>query len=73
MATVSIRLNKELVEKASFIGKELNRSTPEQIEHWAKIGEIMEENPELTYEFVRVIIEAKAERDAGKLKTYEFS
>lgn len=72
MTTSSIRLDQELIEKASIIGKALNRTTPKQIEHWAKIGEIMEDNPDLPYEFVRQAIVAKAERDAGKLETYEF-
>jgi hypothetical protein len=72
MSTSSVRLDHELVEKASIIGKALNRSMPKQIEHWAKIGEIMEDNPDLPYEFVRAAIIAKAERDAGKLETYDF-
>ena len=38
----------------------------------AKIGEIMEDNPELPYEFVRQAIIAAAEREAGKLESYDF-
>lgn len=72
MATTSIRLDQELVEKATIIGKALNRTTPKQIEHWAKIGEMMEDNPDLPYEFVRQAIIAKAEREAGKLEVYDF-
>lgn len=72
MATASIRLNEELVEKASIIGKALNRTTPKQIEHWAKIGEMMEDNPDLPYEFVKQAIIAKAEKEAGKLEAYDF-
>ncbi len=72
MATVSVRLDEGLVEKASIMGKALNRTTPKQIEHWAKIGEIMEDNPELSYEFVRQAIIAKAEKEAGKLEPYHF-
>ena len=72
MATASIRLDQELVEKATIIGKALNRSTPKQIEHWAKIGEMMEDNPDLPYEFVKQAIIAKAEKEAGKLEAYDF-
>jgi hypothetical protein len=36
MATASIRLDEALVEKATIMGKALNRTTPKQIEHWAK-------------------------------------
>ncbi|PVY77551.1 ParD-like antitoxin of type II ParDE toxin-antitoxin system [Tamilnaduibacter salinus] len=72
MSTNSIRLDKELVEKATIIAKALNRTTPKQIEHWAKIGEMMEDNPDLPYDFVRQAIIAKAEQEAGKLEPYDF-
>lgn len=72
MATASIRLDEELVEKASIMAKAFNRTTPKQIEHWAKIGEMMEDNPDLPYEFVKQVILAKAEKEAGKLEAYEF-
>jgi hypothetical protein len=72
MATASIRLDQGLVEKATIMAKALNRTTPKQIEHWAKIGEMMEDNPELPYAFVKQVIIAKAEKEAGKLETYDF-
>lgn len=72
MATSSIRLDEDLVEKAAIMAKALNRTTPKQIEHWAKIGEMMEDNPDLPYEFVKQVIIAKAEKEAGKLETYDF-
>jgi hypothetical protein len=72
MATTSVRLDKDLVDKATIMAKALNRSPPKQIEHWAKIGEIMEDNPDLPYEFVRQSIIAEAEREAGKLERYDF-
>ena len=72
MATTSIRLDQELVEKATVMAKALNRTPPKQIEHWAKIGEIMEDNPDLPYEFVRQAIIAQAEKEAGKLEDYDF-
>ncbi|HSH57011.1 MAG TPA: hypothetical protein VK965_03560 [Halomonas sp.] len=72
MSTSSVRLDQELVEKAAIMAKALNRTTPKQIEHWARIGKMMEDNPDLPYEFVRRAILAKAEREAGKLEPYEF-
>lgn len=72
MATNSIRLDQQLIEKATIIAKALDRTTPKQIEHWAKIGEMMEDNPDLPYDFVKQTIIAKAEREAGKLETYDF-
>lgn len=72
MATTSIRLDQYLIEKATIMAKALNRTPPKQIEHWAKIGEIMENNPDMPYEFVKQAIIAKAEREAGKLESYDF-
>ena len=72
MATASVRLDQGLVEKATIMAKALNRTTPKQIEHWAKIGEMMEDNPDLPYEFVKQAIIAEAERQAGKLEPYDF-
>ena len=72
MTTTSIRLNQDLIEKATIMASALNRTPPKQIEHWAKIGEIMEDNPDLTYEFVKQAIIAEAERKAGKLEAYSF-
>jgi len=72
MATASIRLDQELVEKAAIMAKAFSRSTSKQIEHWAKIGEMMEDNPDLSYEFVRQAIISKAEKEAGKLESYRF-
>lgn len=72
MSTVSIRLDQELIDKAAIMAKALNRSTPKQIEHWAKIGKIMEDNPDLPYEFVKQAIIAQAEKEAGELEAYKF-
>lgn len=44
MATASVRIDKDLFDKAAIMAKALNRTTPKQIEHWAKIGEIRYEN-----------------------------
>lgn len=72
MATNSIRLDKELVEKATIMAKAHSRTPPKQIEHWAQIGKIMEDNPDLPYEFVKQVLIAQAEKEAGKLEIYDF-
>ena len=72
MSTKIIRLDQDLVDKAAIMAKALHRTTSKQIEHWAEIGEIMEDNPDLPYEFVRQAIIAKAEKEAGKLEEYNF-
>jgi predicted transcriptional regulator len=72
MATASVRLDQDLINKATIMAKALSRTAPKQIEHWAKIGEMMEDNPDLPYEFVKQAIIAKAEREAGTLEAYDF-
>lgn len=72
MPTSSIRLNQDLAEKATIMAKAFNRTPPKHIEHWAKIGEMMKDNPELPYEFVKQAIITRDEREAGNLETYNF-
>ena len=72
MATNSIRLDQNLIKKATIIANAINRKSSKQIEHRKKMGEIMEDNPDLTYEFVKQAIIAKAEREAGKMDPYNF-
>jgi hypothetical protein len=42
------------------------------LQHWAKVGKIAEENPDLSYEFIRGSLLAKAEIDNGLVDDYEF-
>ena len=72
MSTSSIRLDQTLVEKAAIMGKAFSRSTAKQIEYWAKIGKMMEDNPELSFEFVKQAMISKAEKEAGQLEDYNF-
>ncbi len=67
-----VKLSDELINDARPYANAMHRSIPKQIEHWAKIGEMMEDNPDLPYEFVKQAIIAKAEKEAGKLETYSF-
>jgi hypothetical protein len=60
MAT-TIKLSDDLIAKARHYGKIYSRSAPKQIEFWAKIGRIAEENPDLPYEFIRDILIAREE------------
>ncbi len=47
------------------IDKQLNESS-------AKIKQIMPNNPDLSYEFVRQLLIAQAEVDAGKVEPFKF-
>lgn len=72
MAT-AVKLSETIVSEAKVMSKALNRSVAGQIEHWAKIGKIAEENPDLTYQFIKDILIASQEAQAGKLEPYVFN
>ena len=61
----NIRLSDELVGQATAYAEVESRSIPKQIEHWVKIGQVAEQNPDLTYGFIKEALLAKAEIDAG--------
>jgi hypothetical protein len=72
MAT-TVKLSEDIVSEARVISKALNRSIAGQIEYWAKVGKIAEENPDLTYDFIKSILIAREEAEAEKLVPYQFS
>lgn len=69
MAT-SVRLDDEFVNEARVHAEAESRSLPKQIEYWAKIGQIMIDNPDLSYEFVRESLLATEEVKQGLVKPY---
>lgn len=69
---ISVKLSDEIVSDAKTISRALNRSVAGQIEYWAKIGKIAEENPDLTYDFIKKLLIAKQESEAGNLTSYQF-
>ena len=68
----SVRLSDEIVSNAKIMASVMNRSSAGQIEYWAKIGKIAEENPDLPYSLIKQSLIAKAEMDNGELSGYEF-
>lgn len=69
---MTVKLSESIISEAKIMSKALNRSIAGQIEHWARIGRIAEENPDLTYEFIKNILIAQEEAKADKLETYHF-
>lgn len=69
MAT-SVRLDDDFVSDARVYADVSKRSVPKQIEHWAEIGRMAEDNPDLPYEFIRESAIATAEVTAGKVMKY---
>ena len=69
MAT-SIRLDDDFVSDVKIQAEAASRSIPQQIEHWAKIGRIAEENPDLPYSFIAEVLIAQAEVANQKVSPY---
>lgn len=70
MAT-SIRLDDDFVSDVKVYADAASRSIPKQIEHWAKIGRMAEDNPDLPFSFIKEILIAQAEVDNNKVSRYE--
>ena len=70
---VSINLSDELVAMAKHHAKAFSRSTPKQIEHWAKIGKLVEENPDLPLQFVKDIMLALQQVEDGDVEPFIFT
>ena len=72
MAQTTIQLSNEIMLEASKYSSVYTRSLSMQIEHWARIGKIAEENPDLTYAFIEDVLIGKAELDNGNVTPFEF-
>lgn len=69
----SIRVSDDIFHKAQAYGNVFSRSAPKQIEYWAKIGKMVEDNPDLTYEDIKEILLSLEEKKTGQVETYTFS
>ncbi|MCH8942828.1 MAG: hypothetical protein IIA48_10395 [Bacteroidetes bacterium] len=54
--STAVRVSRKLIESAKIQSKVDNRSVTEQIEYWAKIGKIAEENPDLSFSQIKEIM-----------------
>lgn len=68
----TVKLSCEIIAEAKRYGNVYSRSTPKQLEYWARIGKIAEENPDLPYAFIRDVLLAKQEIADGHTTPFEF-
>lgn len=68
----NLRLSKNLVSEAQSHAVSNGYTVAQQIEYWAKIGKIAEDNPDLTYSFIKDILTAKSELKAKMVSSYKF-
>jgi len=67
-----VKLSDELMNDAKIHAKSMHRTPPKQIEHWARIGKLAEENPELPLGFVIDMLVGIEEANAGDVTEYKF-
>jgi len=60
--SVNVNLSKSLVVQAKLAGASQRRSIAEQVEHWSRIGRVMEQNPDLPLDLIREILTADQEQ-----------
>ncbi|MCW9012306.1 MAG: ParD-like family protein [Gammaproteobacteria bacterium] len=68
----AIKLSDELINDATAHGKAMHRTPPKQIEYWARIGKLAEENPDLPLGFVKEVLIGIEEVEAGDVTEYKF-
>jgi hypothetical protein len=66
MAT-EVKISDQLIELAKPYAIAEDRSVPEQIEFWARLGKAAEENPELPIHFIKNTLLAIAEANTSQL------
>ena len=71
MAT-AIKLSDLLVQEAKPYAQAMHRSVPKQIEYWARLGKVVEENPDLPIGMLQDMLVSIEEVKAGRLSVYNF-
>ncbi len=68
----AIKLSEELISDAAVNGRAQHRSVPKQIEYWARLGKIADENPDLPLVFIKGVLIGIQESEADDLSEYQF-
>lgn len=71
MAT-AVRISEELANEARKFSRVDHRSLAGQIEHWARMGKYVEENPDLPYSLIKEILFGLEQLEQGEKTEYSF-
>lgn len=72
MGTLSILISESFYNDAKLIADTQKWTVDQQIEHWGKIGKIMEQNPDLPYNVIKDTLIGLNEAKHGQLEDYVF-
>ncbi len=70
--STAVKISDDLVAKAKIKSKVFKRSVAGQIEYWAKIGQIVEDNPDLPLPMIQDILIGKEQIKSGRGTPYIF-
>jgi hypothetical protein len=70
--STAINLSEQLVEEAKPFAQAMHRSVSEQIEYWARLGKVAEENPDLPIHMMQDILASIEEVKASNMNVYQF-
>jgi len=68
----AVKISEELLNSAKLYAKVQHRSIAKQIEYWAEIGKIAEDNPDLPLTFIQDILQGREEIKQGLSTPYIF-
>ena len=69
----AVRISDELIKSARKVSQVENRSLTGQIEYWAKIGQIAEENPDMSYRLIKDILLGLKDIESGEFTEYQMN
>jgi hypothetical protein len=70
--STAVKISDDLVAKAKVKSKVFKRSVAGQIEYWAQIGQIVEDNPDLPLPMIQNILMGKEQIKSGQGTPYVF-
>ena len=72
MSYTVVKIDSRIVESAKVYGVAESRSATKQIEYWAKIGKIAQDNPDLNFQDIADLLLSMAQVKAGNTISYTF-
>jgi len=70
--STAIKISKQIAEDAKLTAKVTRRSMAGQVEYWAFIGKIAEENPDLSFLVIKDILLGRQQLKEGLGEPYIF-
>jgi hypothetical protein len=68
----AVNLSALLIEEAKPVAQAVHRSVAEQIEYWARLGKVAEENPDLPINVLQDMLLSMEEVRSRNLRRYQF-